>query len=397
MKTLGIPWRLTAVVLACVALFAPPALGADDEAAALLAKHKAFVGWELGDGSIKTLTIDGAIAARAKDGSRKDAWKTHELAVGIPYRMAEQSLRTGSTSVEGFSGSKFWYSGANGFTVPNMSDSRGAILARLLVFAEATSKLPATVHKHDTLAGAAVAVLREAPPSGKPIDLYVDPATGAYKRFVYDPDGTSPTTVDIDAYAEALPGKKVVSTWRYHDSTSTHYYDKIVANAAISSAQLEPPAPSAKWTFGKSTPIKIESAGERAIVEATVNGVAGRFLLDTGSYSIDFSDKFADRAGIKRLEAITAYGIGGSKRGSTAKVDTIAFSDGSILHDVNVSTGVDFGSERIDGLFGFDFLAGAIVDLDFDNAQLSLYDPATTAPNDSHGVVVIADLATALR
>ncbi len=259
---------------------------ADDDATALLAKHKAYVGWELGDGSIKTLEKKGAIARRGKDGARVDTYSTHEADIGILYRLDETSVKAGSGFSQGFNGNKFWYASSNGFVVPNVGESRGDILAQRVVFAEATTKLQGTVVRHDTIDGTPVTVVRELLPSKIPLDLFVDPQTGAYKKYVYDPEGASPTKVDIDAYADALGGKKVVSTWHYEDSPNTHYYDTITANQTFPDSALSPPAPTAKWTFATGKSIPLEVTPQAIYVLATFNGVQGRFVLDTGAGAI---------------------------------------------------------------------------------------------------------------
>lgn len=387
--------RLLVVALLATAA-APLSASADDEAAALLAKHKAFVGWELGDGSIKSLRIDETISKREKDGRLTAIQRVTIVRTGLAYRQQTTSIATGRGSETGFTGSSFWYSTGNGFTVPLVSEERPNMLTRAVFLNEATTKLTATVRKRDSADGTPVVVLREAP-AGHPFDLYIDPATGAYKRLVLDPDGT-PQTLVVDAYAEAMPGKKIVSAYHYLDSSLTHSYDKVRANATVSNDEIAQPSTSAHWQFGSAgSTIPIELTQERIYVKAVVNGVPGRFILDTGASGIGFTDKFADSAKLQHLEATTFLGIAGTKRGSLSKATTIAFADGSTLRDVYVSRGFDMGNERADGLLGFDFLAGAIVDLDLDANHITLYDPKTSAPNESGGVVVVVpDLSDAV-
>lgn len=54
------------------------------------------------------------------------------------------------------------------------------------------------------------------------------------------------------------------------------------------------------------------------------------------------------------------------------------------------------GSEHADGLLGFDFLAGAIVDVDLDASLMNLYDPKKSKPNERAGFVVVPDLSNAV-
>lgn len=372
---------------------APPASGADDEAAALLAKHKAFVGWELGDGSVKSLRIDETVSKRGKDGKFAPYEHVTIVRTGLAYREAATRIASGQGSEDGFTGSSFWYSTSNGFTVPLVSEDRPNMLTRAVFLNEATTKLAATVRKHDSVDGTPVVVLREAP-AGHPFDLYIDPATGAYKRLVLDPDGT-PLTLVVDGYGDVLPGKKIVSSYHYLDGNYRHAYDKIQANVPVPNDEIAQPLASAHWQFGSAgSTIPIDIKSDTVYVNAVVNGVPGRFILDTGAGGISFTDKFADAAKLRHIEALTFYGIAGTKRGSVSKADTITFPDGSKLQGVFVTRGIDLGGEA-DGLLGFDFLAGAIVDLDLDAKRITLYDPKTSAPNESGGLVVVPDLSDA--
>ena len=50
---------------------------------------------------------------------------------------------------------------------------------------------------------------------------------------------------------------------------------------------------------------------------------------------------------------------------------------------------------RVDGLLGFDFLAGTIADFDLDHARVTLYDPAAVEPNQGpDSATMIVDLRT---
>ena len=150
-------------------------------------------------------------------------------------------------------------------------------------------------------------ILRETPPRGKPFDLYVDPASGAYKRFVYDPEGEA-TTIDVDAYADVLPGKRVISAWHFEGSRYRHVDATIKANDPVTEGMLQPPAPRAKWTFGTQRPIRLEVTPDRIYVPATINGIPGKFILDTGSFSIALTEKFANKVKPKEVSSATFSG-----------------------------------------------------------------------------------------
>src|ERR1700680_3390092 len=130
--------RLFAVLLAAFALCGVPAAG-QDEAAALLAKHKAYVGWEFGDGTFKTLRVDGTLSRPGKDGKLTPVLTAVDLRRGVVHRQVSTSLEDGSGSVSGFNGNAFWYSDENGFTVPVLSEQLKVALAQMVVLEEATT------------------------------------------------------------------------------------------------------------------------------------------------------------------------------------------------------------------------------------------------------------------
>src|ERR1700684_4080679 len=175
--------RLFAVLLAAFALCGVPAAG-QDEAAALLAKHKAYVGWEFGDGTFKTLRIEGTASRLGKDGKPKPIWTFVDARRGIIHRESWKSLETGGESVSGFTGSTFWYSDENGFTVPIVSETLKTDLAEAVLFNEATTVYPATVIRRDAVNAKPVVVLQEKMPTGTLMELSIDPQTGAYARAV---------------------------------------------------------------------------------------------------------------------------------------------------------------------------------------------------------------------
>ncbi len=83
------------------------------------------------------------------------------------------------------------------------------------------------------------------------MDVYVDPATGAYQRVVIDPDGKYETTYDGTRATREVDGKRFLSAWRYGNSKSLYAYTKIEPNAAIAADELHPPKQTATWTFGE--------------------------------------------------------------------------------------------------------------------------------------------------
>src|SRR5579863_5230773 len=133
-----------AVLLAFIGLSAPlcTAATADSTAAALLAKHRAFVGWQFGDGTFRTLRLarervaaEGAVTQRAT-----------EYRIGIVYRNHYVfPRRADATEDNGFTGSVFWSTNQNGFTTPLYGELAKFRLSYALLFNEGTTALQGTI------------------------------------------------------------------------------------------------------------------------------------------------------------------------------------------------------------------------------------------------------------
>ncbi len=377
-----------AVVLATAT---PSRAASGDDAATLLAKHVAFVGWKIGDGAITTLALEGS----ARDSRGAVVVQRKEYREGRLTRIVDASSSNGGGE-RGFTGRLYWSADANGFTIPTIGKEAAYLISRDLVFDEATSLLPATLGATATLDGAVTQILHFEPQGGLPLDVYVDPATGAYKRAVI---GT--TTIDILAYADAAPGKKIVSSWRV-DGGDVWTYDKIVANGAISLDEFHPPSARATWTFGDGTPfpIVVDTTDRRKLfIDATVNGVLGHFILDTGAGGIFLSGPFAKKAGVKVLGATEVSGVGQSAINSATRVqlDSVGFGN-DVVHDVRAVADIAEFSEAgdvrgRDGAIGFPLFAAAIVQLDLDKSWIKISPPGSVDLDAIKGITLVGDLS----
>jgi predicted aspartyl protease len=376
--------------IACVLALAPHAAGAADDAAALLAKHKAYAGWQAGDGTIASLRESGTVT---RDG--------HVIAIiravhRGPLFRETYTRADGGTFEGGFTGRVLWSSNQNGFTVQTIGESARSIYTDDALFGEGLTALAGTVQRTDTIDGTPVTWVRVAPALGVAAELAIDPATGMLKRAVLDPNGKYETRYDVLGYTDVGGGKRVMSSWRHTGSKAVHAYTTVESNTPVTDDELHPPKQTATWTFDPAVrTVPVELTRSRILVDAALNGVRGKFILDTGASGIALTDSFARRAGAKRAGQTEISGIGGSATANLYQLDTIAFG-ANVLHDVIVFTGLDergtFESD-IAGLIGFDLLAGAIVELDLDAKTLRIMDPAKVQPDTTKGLLVRVDLA----
>jgi len=385
------------VALASIALSArAQAPSQDATAAALLAKHRAFVGWQFGDGTFKSMRITGDVT----DAKGEKTESFVMLSKGLLYHNTYTLLRRGLlTEHSGYTGNLFWNSDINGFTTPVYGDLAKYRASLTVLQQEGTTELPAAFVEDKTVDGKTVGVVRVTMTNGDPIDLCVDPATGTYVQATIDPGGSYQTTIHILSYADVLPGKRIISSYRLDEDTPIDTYRSFEPNIPVSDDELHPPAPTASWSFGDQQFFPISLTHARILVNATVNGRKGRFILDTGASAIVLDDRFADLAGAPALkgrsEASTLYGTVPTR---VRHVDTIAFGN-AVLRNAYVYS-EDFAASDYrgldlagyDGLIGYDLFAGAIVKLNVYQSQMAILDPSSDLSS-VRGLPVLVDLS----
>lgn len=371
----------------------------DTQARALLAKHRAYVGWQFGDGTFQTMRITGNLTDEKGKVTEGIAMLSEGLLYANTYTFHQEADVTERT---GFTGRVFWRSDINDFTIPIFGDYAKFLASFTLLLQEGTTELPAAFKGDTTVDGKSAGLVRVTMQNGDPVDLYVDPVSGAYLQATIDPDGPYETTFHVLSYANVVPGKKMMASYRVGDGKSVYTYTKFEPNVAVTDADFHPPAATAQWTFGSGEPEALTLTNDRILVDATVNGVKGRFILDTGADAIYLDDKFADRAGAAALKGNSqAYGYEGAIPTRVRRVDTLAVG-GSALHNVLVYS-QDFarrdwrGLDRqgYDGLIGYDLFAGTIVKLDIYGSKLTILDPSTDLSNLSNlsGLSLFVDLS----
>ncbi|MBV8345854.1 MAG: retropepsin-like domain-containing protein [Candidatus Eremiobacteraeota bacterium] len=194
--------------------------------------------------------------------------------------------------------------------------------------------------------------------------------------------------------------KRVVGSFRIADTAGTYTYRKIEPNVPISNDDLHPPTQRATWKFASQQPFPIEVTARRVLVDAKVNGLNGRFILDTGANAIFLNRSFADRAKVTKLNVTgVTVGLYGSEPSDTRRADTIEIG-GNVLSNVVVEA-PDFDSadyrgldrQNYDGLLGYDVFAGARVGVDFQGQIMTITDPAASQP-DPAGLNVLTDTSS---
>lgn len=381
--------NLFSLVFLALACALPLAVSGED-GAAILAHHRAFVGWQADDAGVQSLKLTYVIAPRRTPAPSSsatplaDAAPAREPSVteyrhGLVYRDIERTGR-GLSVGEGFNGKQFWRSDESGNTVVVLEKELRLAFTENVVDAEAAVLVPSVARGTAQVDSKIADVVRITPPDGVPADLYVERATGAYLRVVYDPDDRFDSySIDIIAYRDLAPGKKIVSETRGTTRGAVLRLATAELNPTIDPADLRIPRPASSWTFGSTEPypitVAIEARAGRSVrVRASINGHEGTFLLDSGSSDILVFTPYADTIGLEELGRSAYTGVNGGVVGAKlARVKDLAIG-ANVLHNVVVNVS-SRGFSGVDGILGYPLLANAIVDVDLNSKAMTILDP----------------------
>ncbi|HEY9085167.1 MAG TPA: retropepsin-like aspartic protease [Candidatus Tyrphobacter sp.] len=398
--------RYLAICAFLLALVVPAATTAQQgtDAASLLALHRAYVGWQFGDGTFTSLRETGSIVNTKPEPGHTPNSPTPVLTVirGAAYRTTQIDPESGRRDDAGFTGRVFWESNQNGFTHPIIGDPQKFEVSYQLLVMEGTAGLTGMLESPVTIDGTSYPVVRVSPSAGFPLDLAVNPKTGAYVQAVIDPGGAYEEKLDIVSYAEALPGKRIRAVSRVHDSHYTTTYTSFEPNVTITDDQLHPPPQTAAWSFADPNPFSITTHGDQILVPATINGVAGTFLFDTGASDILLTADFAARAHVRRAESAMVGGIGGTTSAEADILDSIVVGGNTLWNVYALSAGLgnDYrgllgggaNGQRVDGILGYDLMGRAVVKVNMGASTMTILDPATADFSQEHGILLNLDL-----
>src|SRR5579871_5359895 len=128
----------------------PAQTAAEDPAAALLAKHRAYVGWQYGDGTFNSMRISGDVTNEKGEPTISFVSLSRGLLAHDIYTMIARGNVTEHT---GFTGTLFWSSDYNGFTTPIYGGYAKYLASLAVLGLEGTTELPASYRGETTLDG----------------------------------------------------------------------------------------------------------------------------------------------------------------------------------------------------------------------------------------------------
>jgi predicted aspartyl protease len=372
-------WSPILVSCVCV-LVVTSAAAASPDPSDIFAKHEAAIGFSLADGKTKPYLAE-ATSTWTADGEQRTAQRTLKRA-GIYFR--ENESYRGVTHAFGFDGQVFWHSDGNGNLAGDSGYARPFDVTYAVIDSEAYDASLTPELKRTTDVDY---VVRIHPPSGVAADIYFNKVTYFIDKTVVEPEGDALT----DEYADyQRKGPVTIAMTTTADKVVTKV-SKFVWDAPLTVDELQAPPQRGYATFPASGTTTLPFAKpnyDGVIVEATINGVKGKFLIDTGSGDVFLNHGFAEHAKLKPIYTGEASGIGGLVKTYAARVDTMTVGDMSLSNFVVDVSSTDF--DQFDGLIGYGVLAQSVCSIDFDKKAVTFANPATYKDDGTRPALIFA-------
>lgn len=177
---------------------------------------------------------------------------------------------------------------------------------------------------------------------------------------------------DLDSFAN-VEGVKIRGLIGYE------IFKRLVVRVDYEHSQLTITLPSAFSYHGQGTPVPFQFNNHIPQVEGDIDGIAGKFDIDTGSRSSlsvlkPFADKhdLAARLGAK-VQAVTGWGVGGAARGLVTRVKTLRLGSVPVdnpLTELSLQTQGAFISPYVAGNVGAGVLKRFNITFDYPHQQL---------------------------
>jgi hypothetical protein len=352
--------------------------------------HAAAVGYSATDGSAKPYVM--TIKVTWVDYYRH----SHESQVvrrqaGPFYR--DDNTYLGATTSDGFGDGGFWAATANDNVTNDIGLERQFLETYAIIEAEA---FDSTIHPESRGTNGADFVVRCHPESGMVADVYFNRDNWLIDRAIIDPDHYE-IQIDYSDYKKQGPVTIAMTRRRGAREMRVSEFD----TDTVTDFQWDAPFPADDFNAPAQKRYMVFPASGRAtvtfdfhpgvIVEGSINGATGRFLIDPGQATTLITSGLAAKAGlIAKYSAVQWIG-----NIYVNPVVTIAFGD---LQLRNVHVGVLDGNYlgSYDGIIGYDMLAQSVVDIDFPKRTVAFIDPSTfVTPAGRHALPLIFSGGTA--
>jgi outer membrane lipoprotein-sorting protein len=229
-------------------------------------------------------------------------------------------------------------------------------------------------------------VVEVTPEGGEPRKLFINSSNYLIDKY-QEPADEETVTVFVSDY-RSIDG--IMMPFQSHQTTGKPQYDtyiecqQMTINPSLDDTLFIKPHEEGKdYRFSTSlgyTKIPFELVSNHIYLKVKINNSPLlSFLLDTGAGANCLDLSLAERLGIPTVGRLEAKGVGGSADASFLRVDSIIVGDLSLLDQnlasIQLSPLGRFDGEEIDGILGYDLLNRFVVQIDYVNQMLTIWEP----------------------
>jgi predicted aspartyl protease len=217
-----------------------------------------------------------------------------------------------------------------------------------------------------------------------PVRTYINKGTGLTDRTELDSElGTS-----ITAFNDYREVKGLMLPFRIEQTTGTDTLialtEQVLVNEGVTAESFAMPASDLKdYAFeddATSTTVPLGFVGKAPCVPVTIVGSEPlNFLFDTGASITVLDASVADELGFEAEGELGGTGAGGTDTASLALVPAMSVGGVVIANPMvavfDISAISELAGKKIDGVLGADFCRRFIIELDYENESLTIYEP----------------------
>lgn len=383
--------RFQRAVFLCLLIWAicvpaAPSRADDPTPMTIFQNHTNAVGYSLSDGRTKPFIINTTTTWRDYQNGQHSSNTIHKQA-GSYFR--EDWTYSGSTDSNGFDGTSFWTSSDNGVLTADTGYGRPFDVAWAVINSEG---FDATLQPELRKSTRSAYVVRIHPAGGVPADIYFDRTTWLIDQVIIDPDGDSIRQEYADY--KAFGPIQVATTRRINDSTTT--VNSVSWDATVSADDLSAPSSqSGQIVFPASGSVTVPfDPHDGVVVDATINGVSGKFVIDPMFPNLMIDPVMAQHANLVKSAVDARFAYVNAANFSGLPPATIQVGDLTLknCHIRLFSNNFDFHETPFDGYLGLDVLGKAVTSINFDTDRVTFTDPAKfVAPTDQTVLPIALD------
>jgi outer membrane lipoprotein-sorting protein len=224
------------------------------------------------------------------------------------------------------------------------------------------------------------------PEGGEPRKLFINSSNYLIDEY-QEPADEETVTVFLSDY-RSVDG--IMTPFKLHQTTGKPQYDtyieyeEILVNPSLNDTLFVKPREEGKdFRFAISagyTKIPFELVNNHIYLKTKMNNSPPlSFLLDTGAGANCLDLSKAQELGMQTVGRVEAKGVGGSSDASFFKVDSIVVGDLTLLDQnmaaIQLSLLGRFDGRQIDGILGYDLFCRFVVEIDYANQTLTIWEP----------------------